>query len=57
MEVNYKAKEEEEVIVVEMGDDLKTETEVTFTQRSCLSAKYIVSNSNVMGKLNAGLCP
>ena len=33
VEVNYKAKEEEEVIVVEMGDNLKTETEVTFTQK------------------------
>ena len=57
MEVNYKAKEEEEVIVVEMGDNLKTETEVTFTQRFCLTAKNIVSNSNIIEKLNAGLCP
>ena len=59
MEVNYnyKAKEEEEVIVVEIGDNLKTETEVTFTQRFCLTAKNIVSNSNIIEKLNAGLCP
>ena len=35
--------------MVEMGDNLKTETEVTFTQRSCLTAKYIVSNSNTHG--------
>ena len=56
MEVNYKAKEEEEVIVVEMGDNLKTETEVTFTQKSCLIRKNTASN-NIMEKLNAGLCP
>ena len=56
MEVNYKAKEEEEVIVVEMGDNLKTETEVSFTQKTCLTAKYFASN-NIMEKVNTGLCP
>ena len=56
VEVNYKAKEEEEVIVVEMGDNLKTETEVTFTQKSCLIPKNIASN-NILEKHNAGLCP
>ena len=56
VEVNYKTKEEEEVIVVETGDNLKTETEVTFTQKSCLIRKNTASN-NIMEKLNAGLCP
>ena len=51
VEVNYKVKEEEEVIVVEVGDNLKTETEVTFTQK-ILCEKYC----NIMEKLNTGLC-
>ena len=48
---NYKTTEEEEVIVVEMGDNIKAETEVTFTQK-ILCEKYC----NIMEKLNTGLC-
>ena len=48
---NYKTKEEEEVIMVEMGDNIKAETEVTFTKK-ILCEKYC----NIMEKLNTGLC-